>query len=396
MRIRYRKELEKTARQMILIHKAETLIRLILRTIVRNIHVKHAGIFIYDKQKQIYVVNVSQGFPEFKIPTGLVKINPDNPIIRYFTDRSLNLPGGILLLDNINAMMRRKSIKKKRKLLLFLEELKFSMSLYQANACIPGFFRDNLVGVLFLGEKKNHKKLDEEEVSFLSVLASDVVMAIKNAWLIEDLNNQLSLNHHLFLQMVSALASSIEAKDKYTIGHTERVADISMIIAEELRKRKRIGNFDKFKEELRIAALLHDIGKIGVPGKVLNKKSKLNDEERKIIMSHPLIGEHILNHISGFNDIVKGVKHHHERYDGKGYPSGLRGRQIPLISSIISLADVFDAMTSDRPYRKRLAFNYVINEIQINRGKQFSPVIVDVFFRSLDKISEYYSTGRYK
>lgn len=395
MRIRYRQELKKTARQMILIHKADTLVRLILRTIVRNIKVTHAGIFIYDKKTKVYVVKVSQGFAEFKIPSGLVKINPDNSIIRYFTDRSLNFPRDILLRDNITALLRTVRVKRNSKKGLFLEELKFNMSLYNASVCIPGFFRDNLVGVLFLGEKKNRKRLDDEEMSFLSVLASDVVMAIKNASLIEDLNNQLSINHHLFLQMVTALASSIEAKDKYTIGHTERVAEICMILAEGVNYRNRIQNFAKFKENLRVAALLHDIGKIGVPGKVLNKKSKLTQDERKTIRTHPLIGEHILEHISGFGDIVKGVKHHHERYDGRGYPSGLRGRQISKISAIISLADVFDAMTSDRPYRKRLSFDYVVKEIEINRGKQFAPFVVDAFVRTLDKIAQHHLSGRY-
>jgi putative nucleotidyltransferase with HDIG domain len=256
-----------------------------------------------------------------------------------------------------------------------------NFSLYQAKACIPGFFRNDLVGILFLGGKENGKKFSEEELGFLSVLASDVVMALKNAWLIDDLNHQLKANKRLFLQTVSALASSIEAKDKYTIGHTERVVKHSLDIAYGLKKHIRIDNWDKFIEDLRIAALLHDIGKIGIPEKILNKENVLTAKERRIIENHPLIGANILNHIEEFREVLLGVKYHHERHDGKGYPYHLKGRQIPLIASIVSLADAFDAMTIDRPYHKSLSPQEAMKEIEGNKGQQFSPLVVDAFLK---------------
>ena len=232
MRIDYRRSLEKAARQMILIHRPDTLVKLILRAIQRTVKVRHAGMFIYDKSRDAYVVKISRGFSGLKIPSGFAKLNADNPLITYFTDQRLPFDRGSLLWDKIR---RLKPLRRDKKTAAFISSLKFNLSLYSARACIPSFCRRELVAVLFLGEKINRKSFVEEEVGFLSVLASDMAMAIKNAWLVEDLNQQLERNKRLLLQVVSALASSIEAKDQYTKGHTERVVDCAMQIARRLK-----------------------------------------------------------------------------------------------------------------------------------------------------------------
>jgi len=268
--------------------------------------------------------------------------------------------------------------------------LKFTLLLYRARACIAGFFGKDLIGILFLGERKDKKKINDDDLAFLSVLSTDIVMSLKNAWLFEDLNYQIQKNKDLFLQTVLALASSIEAKDRYTRGHTERVVKYSLAIADVLKKYIKIQNYDKFEEDLRISALLHDIGKIGVPERILNKKKPLNVKDIEYIRKHPVIGADILEKIKDFKDIVLAVKHHHERYDGKGYPDGLKNKKIPLLASIIAIADAFDAMTTDRPYRKAFSLKEAVKEIKRNRKRQFSPLVVDSFLKAfpLDKNEE--------
>jgi len=382
MKKNYTKDLEKAARQMILVRRVDTLARLIVRTIIRNIHVKHAGIFLYDKSKNEFIVKVSKGKIGTKIPVGFTKVNNNNPIIRFFTDENMRkyFKQDFLLFNRIDYCFKSKRMSRDKNLVEFLKKLKNEFSLYQAKAFIPGFYGNNLVGILFLGAKDDESSFKPEELGFLTVLASDVVMAIQNAWLFEDLNGQLEINKKLFLSTVTALATAIEAKDKYTMGHTERVVKYAVEIADNLSGIT-IPNVEEFAENLKIAALLHDIGKIGISENLLNKKSALNHKEKRSLSEHPLMGVEILNPISEFKDVLLGVKYHHERYDGKGYPFRLKGNQIPLVASIISVADAYDAMTTHRPYRKALSNERAIRQIKINRGKQFNPVVVDAFLK---------------
>jgi len=178
-----------------------------------------------------------------------------------------------------------------------------------------------------------------------------------------------------FLNAVTALVYALEAKDKYTSGHSQRVADISVAIAAEL------GLSKPEIEQIRLAGLIHDIGKIGVREAVLNKPGKVNDEEYRHILSHSSIGEHILTPIVEEEVILKAVRHHHERYDGTGYPDGLAGEQIPLAARILAVADTYDAIISGRPYRKAQDIQTACDEIKNNRGSQFDSKVVDAFVR---------------
>lgn len=389
MRADYKRELEKAAHQMILIHDVNVLTKLILRTIVKNIRVKHAGIFFYNRLRQEYVVTVSRGQRGFRIPAGFAKISIQNPIIRYFLEKDKRLEhNGFLIYKKLITKLRQSRNKKnKAALYSFYENLKFQLSLYQAYACVAGFFRDKLIGILFLGKKNTNKQFTNEELGFLSALASDVVMAIQNAWLFEDLKTQLEKNKNLFINIVRALAQAIEAKDKYTSGHTERVTFYSLVLLGEIRKIKKVSfkEWENLSEQLKIASLLHDIGKIGVPERVLNKKSSLNRKEINQIENHPLLGFEIIKPIEEFKEVLTAVKYHHERYDGSGYPEGLRGRKIPLLAAIISVADAYDAMTTHRPYRKALSHQQALTEIINNSGKQFHPLVVKAFRKAFKK-----------
>lgn len=383
MKISYRKELEKAARQMILIHRTDTLIKLILRTVIRSLRVSHVGIFLFDKERNGYVLTVSKGEKGIKIPSGLVKISRESPLIKHFSDKNNLKNESFLIIDRIKKILRKDRIKNNYELKLFFRRLLYQMSIYKIKVAFPITFREELLGVFLLGEKTNKKDFVPDELTFLSILSSDVAMAIRNASLFEDLRVQLKRNQSLFLQTITALAEAIEAKDKYTSGHTERVAQYCFKIAHQLKKMRKIKNWEKFQNDLRVAALLHDIGKIGVSEKILNKRNPLNDKEWEVIKAHPLVGEEILSPIKDLKEVILAVRHHHERYDGRGYPYGLKGKKVPLIAGLISVADAYDAMISHRPYRKALTKKEAIEIIKKNSGTQFHPKIVEAFLKTV-------------
>ena len=179
--------------------------------------------------------------------------------------------------------------------------------------------------------------------------------------------------HELMLDLVKTLVSSVEAKDPYTCGHSERVAAVSRDVA------RRLGLSDEQIEHVYLGGLLHDIGKIGTPESILHKNGKLDPEERAIINRHPETGGRILAGIGRFDAIREIVMGHHERLDGSGYPAGLRGEAVPLLARIVGLADAFDAMTSNRPYRSRLPLVSVKAEIVKYTGTQFDPRVAETF-----------------
>lgn len=175
------------------------------------------------------------------------------------------------------------------------------------------------------------------------------------------------------------ILKALDAKDKYTYGHSMRVTYFSMVVGKELGLR------DKEMYDLQLSALFHDIGKIGTPDAVLNKPTRLNDEEFKIMKQHPSDSYEILKGFSVFEKVARFAKHHHERYDGRGYPDGLKGDQIPLYSRIILIADTFDAMTSTRVYRKGLPYETAFEELIEFSGSQFDPKLVRCFIEGMKK-----------
>lgn len=184
---------------------------------------------------------------------------------------------------------------------------------------------------------------------------------------------------NLSLQVVTTLASTIDAKDKYTNGHSLRVAEYSRELG------RRLGKDPRELEEIYFIAMLHDIGKIGIPDAIINKTSKLDDDEYNIIKTHPGIGAEILKNISEMPNMEIGAHWHHERFDGRGYPDGLKGMEIPEIARIIAVADAYDAMTSRRSYRSALPQEVVRSEIEKGKGFQFDPQIAE---KMLDMIDE--------
>jgi energy-coupling factor transport system substrate-specific component len=196
--------------------------------------------------------------------------------------------------------------------------------------------------------------------------------------------NQQQIKINMANETVMAIANAVDAKDVRTNQHSTRVAEYSVLIAQEMGCYK-WWQRDKFLSNLRKAAQMHDIGKIAIPDGVLNKVGRLTDEEYAKMKSHVVSGAEILKDFTLVENVEEGTKYHHERYDGKGYPEGLKGEEIPLYARIIGVADAFDAMTSNRVYRNHMDTDYVMNEMKRGRGTQFDPDVLDAFIRLVEK-----------
>lgn len=230
----------------------------------------------------------------------------------------------------------------------------------------------------------------------LLILIESALKSVDQMHLIGQINEELKeKNEELekaYLDTIGILRQTVEAKDTYTRGHSDRVSEYSILIG------KKLGLDENTIHILKIGGLFHDIGKIGIPDSILLKETKLDDEEYSQIKNHPSIGAHILGDVSMFQDIIPIVLHHHEKYDGHGYPSQLKGDDIPLVARIAAVADTFDAMTSKRSYRNSLPLEDVIAEIERCKGTQFDPNIADIFldilkndYKKIDAIRKKYN-----
>lgn len=371
---------------MILVHKPDTLIKMILRMVVRKVNIEHAGILLYDKAKKTYVATVARGRLGVKIPEGLIRLDPHSPLIRIFTQKEFNVfehKHAVILGDVVALLNQKEFFRGREELEKLLLAIKFQMESFETLVCVPCYYQEHMFGILMLGEKLNHKPYNPEEVGFFVALANDVAMALRNAFLFEGLQLEIERNKKIFFETTMALSAAIDAKDHYTKGHTTRVTEYSLTIGEKIVHERKEKLHEKFFENLHIASLLHDIGKIGVPESILNKNGSLTEDERKKINEHSMIGATILEPIHDLREVILGVKYHHERYDGRGYPEGLKGDQIPLIAAVIAVADSYDAMTTDRPYRKALTKEQAIAELERCSGTQFDPAIAILAARLL-------------
>ncbi len=223
------------------------------------------------------------------------------------------------------------------------------------------------IGVLFAGnDASNGDEASNIEMKLLGAASEHVSVFLRNASLYENLDS-------MFLGTVQAMVSAIDAKDRYTCGHSQRVAWLARELAINC------GHDAEFIKRVHLAGLVHDVGKIGVPEKVLSKPGRLDDDEFKAIQAHPEIGSRILRDIPQMDGILPAVMHHHERWDGRGYPHAISGEDIPLIARIVSIADAFDAMSSTRTYRSARPRHEVLAEINRCRGTQFDPDLVAPF-----------------
>ncbi len=251
------------------------------------------------------------------------------------------------------------------KRLMKREEIKDAIS-------VPLKIKEKVIGVLNVSNKLDEKVFNQEDMGLLVALANEAAISLENARLYQTIREN-------FLDTIRSLATAIDARDPYTGGHSERVTEYALILANELRL------LPEEREELRIAAILHDIGKIGISDKILLKPGLYEMDEMMVMQTHPVIGADILAHIKFLWDVVPLIRHHHERYDGLGYPGGLKEKEIPLKARILALADAFEAMTFDRLYRKAFPPQEAIEEIKRNVGTQFDPYLANIFIRAFEK-----------
>lgn len=236
---------------------------------------------------------------------------------------------------------------------------------------VPIFYKKELKGSIVIYDK-NKRIFKKDEISLLSAFASQAAILIEDARLFGKIRTS-------YLDTIHALAMALEAKDPYTHGHAERVTRYAIAIA------KHMGLPEEKIETMRTCGLVHDIGKIGISDLILRKAGPLSPAERIEIERHPSNGAEMLSPLKMFENGLDMVRYHHERFDGDGYPAGIKGNVIPVEARILAVADAFDAMTSERPYRSALSTEQAIKELIDNKSTQFDPRIVDIFLKTLNK-----------
>ncbi|MGB8510587.1 MAG: HD domain-containing phosphohydrolase [Pyrinomonadaceae bacterium] len=308
---------------------------------------------------------------KFVASRGLGDTHP--PDILFSVDEAVAKSGGDATFKSVTAHLEK--------------QVKAALTGLPDESVTPLFVRDELVGVILLGTKASGHPFNDEDRELVRALGRHIGVGLHNHRLLRELEHRAEENRRLYddLRMiykdtVRAFAAAIDCKDKYTQGHSERVGKYSEIIAREL------GWNEEEVEGIAVAGYLHDIGKLVVDRDIINAPYKIDAKQSSELNRHPAAGYEILRPINHpYADIPLMARYHHERIDGRGYPEGLKGDQIPLGAKIVSLADSFDAMTTDRPYKRRRDFNEVVQDFRRNTGKQFAPEVVVAFCRALLK-----------
>ncbi|MBN1594779.1 HD domain-containing protein [candidate division FCPU426 bacterium] len=321
----------------------------------RSLKVKIGMIFLWNQGKKLYLPSKAVGLPPHRSPLFQTLILRQEDV--NFTEEELSLrevicaqkePGRFPIEKIANVLLER--------------DLYF----------VPLVTKGKLLGAIAVAGYQGKQDFNHKDEVFLRGIAAEAAIAIDDASLFEALEGA-------FWDIIKSLAAAIEVKDSYTHSHSESVINYATAIAQELKL------VDTEIDLLNKACLLHDLGKIGIDDSILQKVAPLTFYERKNIERHPVIGSQILQSVGSLADVAIIVRHHHEKYDGSGYPDRLAGENIPRLARILAVADSFDAMTSDRPYRKALNLEQAVEELKTCSGRQFDPELVEIFLRVLQR-----------
>lgn len=322
---------------------ADRVNKFILESVMKILDADCATLFLLEETTQKPMLAAAEGFDENQIKNNLDLMATWEKV----NEEVLNSKKSLIVNDPKEAVLFGKSSMKS-----FLS--------------IPIISEATIIGILNIGRSTKKDYFTDKDESILNIFANHASIALFNAKLYKGLKD-------LYVSAVKCLAAAIDAKDPYTHGHSERVMRRAVAIGRAMHLSS------EFLEDLRLAALLHDVGKIGIPETILRKPKGLTDEERTEINRHPSLGVRIIEPMINSHRIIPGIKDHHEHYDGSGYPEGLKGEETSLQGRIIAIADTFDALVIDRPYHKSLTNKEAFFEVKRNSGTQFDPKVVDAF-----------------
>jgi putative nucleotidyltransferase with HDIG domain len=329
----------------------ENIFRQIVDTTIETLHADIGYIIIYDRHKDSLRVDTIVGHDELLEGGVYLPMKPSS-VSTWVVQNAKPLL--ISNIDDAPQFDRFSALGYERKTLI----------------CAPLVVKDETIGTITVVNKNDGSTYTNEDLDLLTTIAAQASIAIKNATLYDE-------QQKTYLNTIHALVSAIEASDSYTRGHSERVTRYSLAIS------RKLGLSAERLKIIERAAILHDIGKIGINLTLLHKVERLTPEDINALQQHPLIGIKILEPIDFLNDVRLCIGQHHERFDGKGYPNRINGSEMLLESRILAIADAFDAMTSDRSYRKALAIDIAVAELVDNAGTQFDPDIVPHFVELL-------------
>ncbi len=331
----------------------EKVLKIIINKSARIFEAEIVSILLLDEKKENLTIRTARGLNKKIVDTTSLK-------------KGERISGWVV--QHRKAVLV-KDIEKDPRFRLRHREKYYTKSLISA----PLIVKEKVLGVINVNNKMTRKPFTPSELSLLQTLAFQAGIAIENARLYERLNN-------LYLNTIDALAQVIDEKDHYTHTHSKNVTKYALAIAKQMKLTPHQ------MEVVERAAKLHDLGKIGIHDYILAKPDKLTPEEWEEIKTHSLKGAKILEPLSFLNGVIKAVRSHHERYDGKGYPDGKKGKEISVEARIMAVADAFDAMLSERPYRKALTKEKTIKELKKNSGTQFDPKVVKAFLRIIHTV----------